>query len=112
MSCTYVSALAMLKITAIDNKDQRTLIVEGKLVDPWVAELERLWSEAQTAEGIRSIAIDLKDVTTISERGKAVLNRMLGQGAQVRCCRGVLTKHVVRRLALECAAHRKTQGAE
>jgi ABC-type transporter Mla MlaB component len=87
----------MLKITATDSEHQRTLVLEGKLLDPWVAELERMWGEAHQAER-RKIVVDLKDVTAISQRGENLLYRMMAEGATFLCCRGVLTRHVVQQL--------------
>jgi anti-anti-sigma regulatory factor len=88
----------MLKITAIDNEQKLTLVLEGKLVDPWVAELERSWTEVQHANDRRGIVVDLKDVTVISQRGENVLFQMMSEGATLNCCRGVLTRHVLEQL--------------
>jgi hypothetical protein len=88
----------MLKITATDNGDQQTLVLEGKLVDPWVSELERSWVEAQRANKLRPFVIDLKDVTVISRNGENLLFQMMSEGATFNCCRGVLTRHVVKQL--------------
>jgi hypothetical protein len=88
----------MLKITAIDGGDQRTLVVEGALVEPWLSELERTWTEARQADGRRTLVVDLKDVTAISNRGEDLLYRMMTAGAEFQCCRGVLTKHVLRQI--------------
>ena len=87
----------MLKITSVDNEHQRTLVLEGKLVDPWIAELERAWSETQSMDR-RRVVVDLKDVTTISQRGEDLLYRMMAGGATFFCCRGVLTRHVLQQL--------------
>ena len=94
----------MLKITAIDNEHTRTLILEGQLIDPWVSELERSWSEARMSILPLSIVVDLKDVTTISQHGENVLYRMMAAGVQFNCCRGVLTKHVLQELKQRCKA--------
>ncbi len=88
----------MLKITAIDSEQQRTLVLEGSLVDPWIGELERSWTEAQGRKGTRALVVDLKDVTAISQGGENLLFQMMAGGATLICCRGVLTKHVLRRL--------------
>lgn len=97
----------MLKITSLENARQRTLILEGKLVDPWVAELERTWDEVRHAQQPRRLVVDLKDVTDISPRGEDLLYRMLREGAEFNCCRGVLTRHVLQRLVRQ--AHRPEQ---
>ena len=88
----------MLKITAMDRGDQRTLVLEGKLVDPWVTELKNSWAEVQRAGDPRTVVIDLKDVTVISQNGENLLFQMMNAGATFNCCRGVLTRHVVKQL--------------
>lgn len=88
----------MLKITAIDEEHQRTLVLEGKLVDPWVSELERSWSEAQHTLQSRKLVVDLRDVITISHHGENVLYLMMNEGATIRCRRGILARHVLQQL--------------
>ena len=94
----------MLKITAVDDNHTRTLVLEGQLIDPWISELERSWSEARMSIRAPSIVVDLKDVTTISQHGENVLYRMMAEGVQLNCCRGVLTKHVLQQLKQRCKA--------
>ncbi len=88
----------MLKITAIDSEHKRTLVLEGSLVDSWINELERSWMDAQGGKGTRTIVVDLKDVTAISQGGEDLLFEMMARGARLMCCRGVLTKHVLQQL--------------
>jgi hypothetical protein len=95
----------MLKITAIDSQHRRTLVLEGTLVEPWVSELERSWTEAQHADGARSLVVDLKDVTAISQRAENLLFQMMTGGVVFQCCRGVLTKHVLRQLERRRETH-------
>ncbi len=94
----------MLKITAINTDHQRTLILEGQLIDPWISELERSWTEARMSIEADSIVVDLKDVTAISQRGENILYKMMADGAEFNCCRGVLTKHVLQQLKQRCKA--------
>lgn len=94
----------MLKITAIDSEHTRTLVLEGQLIDPWISELERSWQEARMSIGRNSIVVDLKDVTTISQRGENVLYGMMADGVELNCCRGVLTRHVLWQLKQRCKA--------
>ena len=98
----------MLKITSIDDEHQRTLVLEGKVIDPWIAELERAWGEAQS-NGRRSVVVDLKDVTTISQQGENLLYRMMAEGATFFCCRGVLTRHVLQQLEQRRARQHKEE---
>ena len=97
----------MLKITAMNCGDQRRLVLEGALVEPWVSELERNWAEIK-ADTAGKVVVDLKDVTAISERGEDLLSQMMADGAKFQCCRGVLTKHVIQQLARKC----KTRGGK
>jgi hypothetical protein len=60
----------MLKITVIDDRRQRRVIVEGKLIAPWAAELTSAYQAARTALQNRELIIDLKSVTAISRRAK------------------------------------------
>jgi ABC-type transporter Mla MlaB component len=88
----------MLKITTTNIGDQRTLVLEGQLVDPWVTELEKSWTEAQHRVEQGRIRVDLKDVTAISQHGENLLFQMMCEGATFNCCRGVMTRHVVKQL--------------
>jgi hypothetical protein len=99
----------MLKITCIENNHTRTFVLEGRLVDPWVSELEQSWSEAQRTGGAQSVIVDLKDVTAISERGQDLLFQMMAEGAAFNCCRGVLTKHVLQQLERRRQTHSRTE---
>jgi hypothetical protein len=94
----------MLKITATDLGGQQMLVLEGALVEPWVDELQRSWAETQAAGKTSAVLVDLKDVTAISERGEDLLYQMMADGARFQCCRGVLTKHVLRQLERRCKA--------
>jgi anti-anti-sigma regulatory factor len=102
----------MLKITSIDRNGQRTLVLEGRLADPWLTELEQTWNEVRQRKDERDLLIDLKDVTSISERGEVLLRQMMVEGAKFNCCRGVLTRHVVRRLIQACTALRKKRDVK
>lgn len=100
----------MLKITAMNRGDQRTLVLEGKLVDPWVAELKKSWAEVQRTDEAQRVLIDLKDVTVISQEGENLLFEMMREGATFNCCRGVLTRHVVKQLARRRGKCRKERA--
>jgi len=100
----------MLKITSLIRAGHRTLVLEGKLTDPWLAELEQTWREVRLLNDQATVAIELKDVTAISEKGQQLLRQLRSEGAKVTCCRGIFTKHVVKQLAQYCA--QKTKGGE
>jgi hypothetical protein len=88
----------MFRISIVDTPGKRTLLVEGKLVPPWTAELLRVWHEAVRDSEERKLAIDLSNVTVISPEGEDTLCELIRDGAKFTCS-GILTKYVLRRLA-------------
>lgn len=88
----------MFKISTIDTRFQRRLVVEGKLVEPWIAELGRTWSDAGEGLQGRRLVIDLANVTVISQEGENAITDLMNQGARFSCD-GILTRHVLRRLS-------------
>jgi hypothetical protein len=88
----------MLKISTIDTKAERRLVVEGKLVEPWLAELKRTWSDAGEGLQGRRLVIDLHNATVISNEGENALYELMREGARFSCA-GVLTRHLLKRLA-------------
>lgn len=88
----------MLKISVVDSRTQRRLVIEGRLVAPWVAELRTAWKGANAELDGRELVIDIGNVMVISQEAENALLQMLNEGARFRCCSGVLTKHVVQQL--------------
>jgi hypothetical protein len=91
----------MFRISMVERHGQRKLVLEGKLVSPWTAEVESAWRSAgEQLEG-RKLVIDLTNVTLISPDGENTLFKLMRAGAKFSCG-GVLTKHVLRQLARRC----------
>jgi len=88
----------MLKISVVETHGQRKLVLEGKLAGPWITEAERAWREVGNQLQGRKLVVDLSNVTIISADGEDMLLRLMGEGAKFSCG-GVLTKHVLKRLA-------------
>jgi hypothetical protein len=92
----------MLRISTFDTADERRLVVEGTLVNPWVAELRTSTAGAAGSSlEDRSLVIDLTNATTIDREGEAAIFELMQKGAKFRC-RGVHTKHVLKKLADRC----------
>jgi anti-anti-sigma regulatory factor len=91
----------MLKITTIETEAQRRLILDGGIVGPWAAELDKAWQSARDSLGARKLLVDLTGVTVISQDGTHILNNMKSDGAEF-VCRGVYVKHVLRNLTTLC----------
>jgi hypothetical protein len=88
----------MLKISIIEGHTERQLIVEGKLVGPWVAELRCACENGDIDLFGRKLVIDMRHVTAISQEGENVLFELIQKGVKFRC-RGVFTKHVLKQVA-------------
>jgi hypothetical protein len=87
----------MLKITVVENGKEQRLIVEGKLAEPCVSELESAWSHVRLASGNRPILVDLSGVTLINSRGEAALSAMIAEGARLTA-KGLYSEFVVKQL--------------
>jgi hypothetical protein len=87
----------MLRISVIDNCTERRLVLEGKLIAPWVAELRTAWKAGNGEIEGRALVVDLKNVSVISQEGENALFELMNAGAKFRCS-GVVTKHVIQEL--------------
>jgi anti-anti-sigma regulatory factor len=56
----------MFKISTVDTRSQRMLVVEGTLIGSWVPELRMTWRNASQELGGRKLIIDLSNLTVIS----------------------------------------------
>jgi hypothetical protein len=88
----------MFRISIADTPSRRTLIVEGTLVGPWVAELGRTWRNANQDLDTRKLLIDLRNLTAISREGEDAIFDLMKKGAKFTCG-GVLTRHMLKQLA-------------
>ena len=73
----------MLRITTQDNPRVLTLRVEGGLIGPWAAELEKCWRSMLASASGAMLRVDLSGVTFVDAAGKAVIAAMHQQGAQL-----------------------------
>jgi hypothetical protein len=97
----------MLKISVIDRRTDRRLVLEGKLISPWVAELRTAWHAANGQVGGPALVVDLRNVTVISQEGENALLELMSDGAKFRCS-GVLIRHLIH----ELARRRKSKSRE
>jgi hypothetical protein len=88
----------MLKISIVECRTERRLIVEGRLVGPWTAELGGACEKANIDLFGRQLVIDMRHVTAISQEGENVLFELMRRGVKFRC-RDVFTKHVLKQVA-------------
>jgi hypothetical protein len=85
---------AMLRIYIHDQVPMTSFVLEGKLVGPWVKELEKHWESALAASPSRTMLMDLADVSFIDAEGRALLVRMRQKGVRLLSA-GVLINAIV-----------------
>lgn len=95
----------MFKVTRFDTAEEQRLVLEGRLTEPSLAELEAAWEKAQNERGSRRCVVDLNGVTVIDRRAKSILTTMCGEGAQLVAL-GVATAELTREIACRCAQGR------
>jgi len=87
----------MLKISLVENARSRRVIVEGKLIAPWAAELRSACEKARADLQGRELVIEMKNIATIGQEGENIIVELINGGIKFRCD-GVFTKHVLKEL--------------
>lgn len=93
----------MLRISTIDSPHECHLVVEGKLVAPWVAELKTACQAAKEELKGRELVVDLHCLMLISQEGENILFDLMTEGAQLRG-RGVFAKYIIGEMARRAGA--------
>jgi hypothetical protein len=60
----------MLKISILDTPKYRRLVIEGKLIAPWAAELKNQWRKATADLNRRELVVDVKGLAARQRRRK------------------------------------------
>lgn len=84
----------MLRVTITDTPIEQRWTLQGRLIEPWVAELRSSWKKKRRLRKDRRCVVDLSDVTLIDKCGEHMLKVMIDSGADLIAC-GVYTAHVV-----------------
>lgn len=87
----------MLRITIHDHAPITCLVLEGKLVGPWVKELKKCWEGASAADPSTPMLVDLASVTFVDSDGRALLTRMRRQGVRL-LSHGILIDAIVAKI--------------
>jgi len=87
----------MLRITVVDSPTEQRLVLYGKLVGPWIGELQRVWENLRQRLGNRRSVIDLNEVTLIDDSADQLLATMLEQGAEL-AARGMANRWLIQAL--------------
>jgi endonuclease III-like uncharacterized protein len=91
----------MLKITLVQGRRQRRLVVEGRLIAPWAAELTNAYETARADLEDREMVVDLRSLTGISPEGEAVLLQLVREKVSFLC--GVYTREVLKQLVCKAS---------
>lgn len=97
----------MLKISKIDTPEEQRLILEGRLTEPWTADLRSEWECTRQARPGRKFVVDLRGVTRVDRTGESILALMKNEGAEF-LARGIRIKHLLKNLR-SSGAGRKTE---
>ena len=68
-----------LRITVEENAETMVVKLEGRIVGPWVAELDRLWTQTSPSLASRRVALDLRETTYADAGGIRVLRAIYSQ---------------------------------
>ena len=101
----------MLKISLVDNARQRRLIVEGKLIAPWAAELRSACEKARADLRGRELVVEMKHISTISPEGESLILELINGGIRFRC-HGLFTKHVVKELTRRASRNLRIRASD
>jgi hypothetical protein len=81
----------MLMITRSEGSDlTRTLKLQGKLLGPWIAELESACGESLVTP--HRVRLDLCELTFVDAAGARFLERLIRDGARVTACSGFIAE--------------------
>jgi hypothetical protein len=94
----------MLKISIVEARNKRRLLVEGMLIAPWSAELVSACYNAREGLDGRELVVELTNLTAINHEGENALVALMNEGIKLRGC-GVFAKQVLRELARRARKH-------
>jgi hypothetical protein len=72
-----------LRITVEENAEAMVFKLEGRIVGPWAAELDRLWAQTSPSLAARKLSLDLRETTYADAGGIRVLRAIYSQTAAV-----------------------------
>lgn len=96
----------MLKITVIETAAEQRLVLEGRLAEPEISELETAWQRLRETRAGRRCVVDLRSTTFIDPNGERTLLHLRLDGAHFVAC-GVSTTHRLAELGIRCTSEAK-----
>ena len=68
-----------LRITVEENEQAIVVKLEGRVVGPWAAELDRLWEQTAPTVASRNLSLDLRETTYADANGIRALRAIYTQ---------------------------------
>ena len=93
----------MLRITTQKIGTGLRLKLDGKLSGPWLAELERAWSELAKPARNGCVIVDITEVTHIDPDGRRLLEQMHQRGVKLTGC-GIMIRDIIQQIELSAGA--------
>jgi hypothetical protein len=87
----------MLKITMTKTPTEERWTLHGRLVGPWVRELQAVWRNTHRADEQRRCVFDLNEVTFVDKGGEQLLRALAKEGVQFEAS-GIYVRDVVKQL--------------
>jgi len=96
----------VLRISVERQAETLSLVLEGRLVGPWVDELRRVSHELSAPDGA-SLTVDLCGLTAMDAKGQDLLDELRQAGATLRCT-DVMNQYLVEQVARPAGDGRET----
>jgi hypothetical protein len=95
----------VLRISLERDLSTLSLVLEGRLVGPWVDELRRISAEHISRSA--ALIVDLDGLTAMDARGQWLLDELRQEGATLRCS-DVMNQYLVEQMARAAGKARET----
>jgi len=66
----------MLRITVQESEKAQSIKLEGKIVGPWVEELNSTWHSLKRSPGAMEVCLDLRGVSFVDAKGRQLLREI------------------------------------
>jgi hypothetical protein len=88
-----------LRITVHERESSIEITLEGRLAGPWVTELSKAWRETAPRLESKTLFLNLRDLTSLSEDGKQVLREIVAQTNPEILTSDPMTKHLAQEIS-------------
>jgi hypothetical protein len=96
---TVLEEQALLRITVEQRATEVCLVLEGRLEQSLVPELEKTFFEQRVIAAERPLIVDLCGLTGMDQAGESALQDFYQRGAQLRCA-DVMNEYLVERITM------------